>query len=361
MCNGFSIAGKAVENGGHFMGRDFMFPTAGVFQDTACHIVRIPSTGLPTVSVAAPGMVGSVTALNANGVGGGVDIMPSGACDPRRPGLNSLLLVRHSVEFGATCDDAVDVMEKAHRGVSWGYLLADGSTGKACVVEAGRSEASSNFLAYPPAFMLKYLPGDGFVKAHPTTDFRNGLMVRWSDTTIPHEYMNFNPGLFKAMDATYDPAAFMPDGFINTHWKGTACPEAYYFAPMREIEHDVVLLSNRFVIPEMQLTQMMLWTNELAKREWDNIQWRYDELRHRIATELQHGPINREKAREMINFLDPSGAFPDYYNPDKLPLDQVEVRGATSLVDLKERVLESHFGYYADEWVTTTLPNYLAG
>lgn len=360
MCNGFSIAGEAVEGGGHFMGRDFMFPTADVFQDTACHIIRQPTDGLPTVSVAAPGMVGSITALNINGVGGGVNMEPSGACDPSRPGINSLLLVRHSVEHGATCEDAIALMVAAHRGVAWAYLLADGNTGKACVVEAGRFGTTPEFLAYPPKEILPYLPDQSFLAAHPTTEFRNGLMVRRSDTRIPSDYLQLNPGLFQKLGKAYDPAAFAPDGFLDHTWKERNCPDAYYFAPQRELSDDVVLLSNHFLIPEMRLTAMKHWTNEVAKRNWDDIQWRYDELCHRLVTAMRQGPVTRQKARALIDFLNPAGDFPGYYNPAAKPLDQVQVHGAVSLLDLKERSIESHFGYYADSWVKVTLPRYVA-
>ena len=40
-CNAFSISGDAA-GGRHFFGRDFMFPTADVFQDTACLMLQVP-------------------------------------------------------------------------------------------------------------------------------------------------------------------------------------------------------------------------------------------------------------------------------------------------------------------------------
>ncbi len=359
MCNGFSISGEAVVNHGHLMGRDFMFPTADVFQDTACHIIRRPNDGLPTVSVAAPGMVGSITALNVRGVAGGVDMEPSGACDTARPGVNSLLLVRHCIEHGATCDEAVEIAVAAQRGVAWAYILADGDTGKACVLEAGRSQTTPGFLAYPPHEMLPYLPGQAFLDAHPSTPFRNGLMVRWSDTRIDPGFSEFNPGLFHRSGKKYDPSAFGPDGFLDRTWKEHNCPEAYYFAPQRELSDKVVLLTNHFLIPEMRLTAMRDWTNEVAKGNWDDIQWRYDELCHRMVTAIRQGPVTQEKAREIIDFLNPARDYPGYYNSDAKPLDQVQIPGAVSLLDLKARSIETHFGYYSDMWVTVTLPRYI--
>jgi len=67
-CNAFSISGDAA-GGRHFFGRDFMFPTADVFQDTACVIIRVPDpsgTSHPRAFVGqgAPGMVGVLAAMN---------------------------------------------------------------------------------------------------------------------------------------------------------------------------------------------------------------------------------------------------------------------------------------------------------
>jgi len=122
----------------------------------------------------------------------------------------------------------------------------------------------------------------------------------------------------------------------------------------------MVLLSNHFLIPEMRLTAMKHWTNEVAKRNWDDIQWRYDELCRRLVNAVDQGPVTRQKARDIIYFLNPAGDFPDYYNSDAKPLDQVQVHGAASLLDLKELSIESHFGYYSDMWVKITLPNYFS-
>jgi hypothetical protein len=68
--------------------------------------------------------------------------------------------------------------------------------------------------------------------------------------------------------------------------------------------------------------------------------------------------VSRWQAREIIDFLNPAGDFPSYYNAKGQPLDQVQVQGSVSLLDLVERSVESRYGYYSDEWVKITLPNY---
>ena len=125
-CNGFAIFKDAAQ-GGHYFGRDFMFPTAGVLENTACMIVRRPDKAgdgerLPLAGVTAPGILGYFAGLNLNGVGAGIDIAPSSACDPGDPSFNSLLLLRHCLEKGESAAGAKDVIVRAKRGVSWIYI-----------------------------------------------------------------------------------------------------------------------------------------------------------------------------------------------------------------------------------------------
>ncbi|MBN1858895.1 hypothetical protein JW848_06790, partial [Candidatus Bipolaricaulota bacterium] len=146
-CNGFAILNDAASHGALF-GRDYMFPTGGVFQDVACHTIYNPideddEVRIPFVNVAAPGMIGSIAAMNIHGVAAGVDVAVGGNCNAARPGMNSLLLVRDAVECGSTAETAVQRIVTAQRGVTWNYIIAAAGNGaardRACVVEAGAS------------------------------------------------------------------------------------------------------------------------------------------------------------------------------------------------------------------------------
>jgi len=75
------------------MGPSFTFPTTDAAHDTVCHIVRVRPEGLLTARAPAAGIASTITARNARGLGGGVDMEPSGPCDPVHRGLNLLLLV----------------------------------------------------------------------------------------------------------------------------------------------------------------------------------------------------------------------------------------------------------------------------
>jgi hypothetical protein len=371
-CNGFSVFG-APAGGGHYFGRDFMYPTADVFQDVACLIVYNPDnqpgkTYYPFVNMTAPGMIGSVAAMNIHGVAVGVDMSPSGDCNPHRVGINSLLLSRDSIQFGKSADEAVEIMANAHRGVAWDYIIADGTNDKACIVEAGCSIDEPNFLEFPPDDLKEILPDAVFIKNHQSTEFRKGLMVRWNGYRYPEEYLKFNEKLWEHYRNEHHreiilyPDAFTEKGYINRKYTEENCPSVFYFAPLRNTNPNIVMVTNHFVVPEMRLCAMYPWTSIIVGNEIQDFQWRYDELNNRILTALEtKGYIDYETAKELIDFLSPYGNFPDYYkhNPKSKDGEQTRIEGATSLFDLKNKTIESHYGYYCDEWVKITLLNYI--
>lgn len=159
MCNAYSISGAPVKNNGHYFGRDFMFPTAGVFQDTACIIIYKPDGGdLPLVSQAAPGFIGSFAAMNSKGVAIGVDMSPSAFCDVENPGLNSLMLNRCSLHAAGDAVSLKKYMLNTQRGVSWLYPTADGKSGTGCIFEAGVKQQDFPYLDFVNNFPLTDYP-----------------------------------------------------------------------------------------------------------------------------------------------------------------------------------------------------------
>jgi len=380
MCNGFTAKGTdpQTQQPYHFMGRDFMFPTADVYQDTAAMIIRKPATGNPTVSVAAPGMIGTITGINSCGVGVGVDILPSANCNPNRAGVNSLLLTRWSIENGKNCKEAVDVMVNAQRGVSWIYIIADGTTDMACIVEAGESTGQLDFLSYADDWVVETLekvnPQFKDLLKNPSAPVQNGLMVRWNDYTYPPIYQSFNKELIKKYKKvpfflppffmppykySYNPQDFGGRNYLNKTWKDKNCPGPYYFAPQRENVPSVTLVTNHCIIPEMRLCAMKLWTAIIALGNIDDIQWRYDELNNELLTILEQGYMTYDEAKAAIDYLAPYRKFPDYYNKDRKPHDQVQIHGSVSIIDLKQLTIETHYGYFSDEWIKISMKNYI--
>jgi hypothetical protein len=362
----------------------------------------------------APGMIGCIAGMNAQGLGAGVDMSPSGNCDPSRPGFNSTLLVRHSIENGKDCDQAVAIMEEAQRGVSWNYILAhygDNDHHRACVVEAGCKMDDPDFSALISKYLQEHvldlsydhvpdqlalrLPERSFLEAPKPPEFRKGLMVRWNDYVYPETYLELNRGLFQLFGREYDPDDFMERGYIVDSWEEKHIPRrkrvpyGYYFAPQREHDAHLVLVTNMYIIPEMRLFAMHPWTNLLAASHYDNLQWRYDELNNELLDRLEDAnqPLSLEEAKDAIDFLSPNPQKKnhDYYDPKptstccqrlwhrlcrKFPgrhrpdpksdhWKHIQVHGSVSLMDLKNKVIYSHYGYHGDEWVHISLKEYV--
>ncbi len=363
LCNAFANSGKNSETNEdyHYFGRDFMFSTADVFQDVACMIIQKPEDGNPFVSMTAPGMIGSIAGLNFYGLGVGVDMVPSANANHDDPGFNSLLLTRWSIQQGQNFEDAVDEMVEAERGIPWLYVLADGQSDTAGIVESGMKTDNLDFLSYPAESMKSDLPDSAYLKANPSpnVELRKGLMVRENGFEYPACYNdNFNKTLFERFEKKYDHDEFSTMGYIDQTWTDTNCPTSFYFAPQRENNKNLVIVSNMYIIPEMRLCGMSEWIALILSSRFDDLQWRYDELNNELLTLLEKGYITYDEAKNTINFLSPDGKFPDYYNKDHQPLETLAIQGCVSIMDLKKVTIDSHYGYYDDEWVTITLPNY---
>ncbi len=412
MCNAVFL-GAAATGGKHLFGRDFMFSTADVFQDTATLIVYRPDTGRPLVSQTAPGFVGSIIALNDAGVAMGVNMLPSHLCSPHRPGLNSLVLVRDCMENATSAPEAVDRIVAAPRGVSWLYPVGDRS-GRSCLVEAGTQLGPSEDIPYfagVPHYYEKHLPDAAYIEGkrakYGTPAPQRGLMARWNDYVYPDDYItDYNEHLWKAFARSgvtrleeilsdlavdlealfkgdfralltaiqeqlrawiarpkYDPASMGPLGFIDPLWTDSNCPSTFYFAPQRESTGEVLIGTNMAVTPEMRFTMMNQWVALLTGDEYDDMQWRYDQLNLRVQQAVAAGPVSWDGAWALANFLrpGPNPTEPErtYHGGGAPDWQRIQITGSISLCDLDTCTIKSLYGYYGDEPLTLTLPRYL--
>ncbi len=371
MCNAFSVFGPEA-GGGHYFARDFMFASGGVFQRNIAHIIHIPKgeageTLHPYLSVTAPGIVGSISAMNARGTAVSINMSPAANCDPERLGMNSLLLARECIMRGGSAQEAVRVIRSTGRGVTWNYALSDGENDVACTVEAGASWTMLNPLQYPPESWRPYLPDAAYLEANTPEPPVRGMMTRWCGAEFPEAFYTFNPGLWGRYQQTVNqgirllPGAFMPQGFINRTPAEKNCPSGYYFAPQRT-QRNVHITTNHFLMPQMRLCAMDAWTLLIAGGQINDIQWRYDALNDQINRALtEYGSIDYERARKIADFLAPYGEHSTYYakNPKSVDGSRLRIEGCVSLFDLKAKTAESHYGYYGDPWVRTTLMNYI--
>ncbi len=369
-CNAFALGRRLTRGHRQLFGRDFMFPTASVFHETCCLIVYGPEDRpggaradrgrpLPVVSLTAPGLVGSVTAMNSRGVALGVDMLPGQNCNIRRPGLNSLLLVRWCADHARSFEEAVDLVVDAQRGVSWLYLVAGGD--RAAAIEAGARVSALNGLAYVPARYLRLL------SAHPYQRPREGAMVRDSGWVCPQGFAELNGRLFALRRKSHSPEQELPDGRYHTRasrpWKQKAVPRSFYFPPQRESLRDLLIAANQALTPEMRLCAMGSWVSLVSAGTEDDLQWRYDELASQIREALGPDPrrprrVSLEQAKALIDFLSPLRKFPAYYAHNASSPKGRRIEGAITLCDLTTRVMHAYYGHYDDRWVRLTLPAY---
>ena len=371
MCNAFTVSGKSAANG-YYFGRDFMFPTADVFQDIAAMVIYNPASvinreAIPLVTVTAPGMVGSISVMNADGVALGVNMSPGVNCDSQNIGTNSLLLTKLCAQYANSAEEAVSIIENTPRGVSWNYIIADGKSGRSCGVEAGASGSIPDFTQFPEEDYKPYLPDAEFIEKHRTEPFRNGIMVRWNDYKYPLEYLTFNHRLWNHYNEKHHTdkkiytGAFSERSYINRNGDKN-CPSSFYFAPQRVENDEVFIVANHYIIPEMRYFAMHRWTVGIIGDKVNDLQWRYDELNRLIHEELvAKGSIGFEEAKDLICFLTPNGKNTGYYydNPRSRDGKEIRIEGCDSVFDLKNRIVESHYGYYCDKWVRLSLMKYI--
>ena len=372
MCNAFTVCGKSAGYG-YYFGRDFMFPTADVFQDTASMVIYNPistigQTAIPHVSITAPGMVGSISVMNREGVALGVNMSPGVNCDPQNVGTNSLLLTRICAQYANDAEAAAEMMSEIKRGVSWNYIIADGKNNRSCEAEAGASLCIPDFTQFPTDEFQPLLPDKEFIKQHSSERYRNGIMFRWNDYKYPLEYLDFNRQIWKYYNEKYKTnkviysEAFSDKGYINKIGDKN-CPLSYYFAPQREESDEILIVTNHYIIPEMRYFAMHHWTENIIGDRVNDLQWRYDELNSLIDETLTtQGHIGFEDAKRLTSFLTPHSKNPGYYadNPRSKDGREIRIEGCDSVFDLKSMIVESHYGYYCDKWVRVSLLKYFA-
>jgi hypothetical protein len=419
-CNAFGMSQPAAASS-TFLGRDFMFPTATVFQDAACLIIHKPGPleGVPRnafVSQTAPGIIGSVVAMNEKGTGIGIEMLPSAYCRSERPGFNALGLNRDVAQYCADADGGAERVRNTQRGVSWLYSIAD-SGGRSCLLETGLKPDSGEsfpYHEYVSKYYRKKLPKvdelETLRREHRTPEPDRGTLVRWSDYSYASELVEkYNPVLFaaynrKLLDRIGDKIRGIAGCFIglftggcdsigdffselwevltrHASWsdcdsseRGFYCkdqddrilPGPYYFAPQREPRADLVIGTNHFVSPEMRLLSMTDWLELIEGAELSDSQWRYDALNSYVLDSIDaaapRGGVDFELAWKLVDFLDPlrGERYRDYYNPGgKLDPANVIVHGSVNLLDLKNLRIRSLWGYYGDEAVTIDLKRYL--
>jgi len=384
-CNAYSAFGEAVsDKDTHFFGRDWMLNGGNVLAKCAALMIVKPTDGRqPIAMAAAPGLIGSALAVNLHGVAMGVDMATGVNADRERPGFNSILLVRDCVH---TCDSAASVADKvtkAQRGTPFIYPVSDGKLNEACVIEAGMNIKDLDPLSYPSDEVKKSLPDQAFLDSHAEKPV-NGAFVRWNHYKQPSIFIEkFNPGLFELFDKNFNSASWGENGFVfSKPYDDSNAFGYYYFNPQRETHNDLILATNSWLSPHLNICSMGALINALSETFKSDLQWRYDLLNQTLLK--NYGKLDWDSAWASINFLSPTigeGPGKQYYmvqtTPPVLPcpwnLPTVKYRdkdgkkkttwrvdGMTNLCELrKEKKIRSLYGTYADNPVEITLINYV--
>ena len=113
--------------------RNFDFNAGRCFDENKIVIYFEPDKGLKFISVAWPGMIGVVSGLNEAKIA--VTINAANSSDSRKVGTPVSLVLRDVMQHASTIEEAVDIIAKSKVFVSDSYLIADGKTNRAVVLE----------------------------------------------------------------------------------------------------------------------------------------------------------------------------------------------------------------------------------
>lgn len=283
-CNFIGVSGKATADGqSAYFGRDFMFPTAFVFQRTQSPIIYNPTDGhRPMVASSTPGFVGCVTGMNSVGVAMSVDVLQTSLANADRPGMNALLMVRHVVSTAADAQEAFDTVVDTQRGSSWIYNMCDGN-GTCMVFETGAmapdGPTPSNLDLIKDNALLRLLPSEAVLAASGPTQYRKGVYMRDMTFRVSPDVLAANQGLYEYYRLPYNASSFAdPAGFVYQSWEeddavspviGTS-----FFAPERFIASDAIVATNHAVVPQTRISMMSAEAQLLDQLGKINTHWR---------------------------------------------------------------------------------------
>lgn len=132
-CTAFAAVGEHTRDGHLLLGRNFDFEAGRLFDENKIIGLYRPDEGLAFLSIAWPGMAGAVTGINEERIF--CSINGAHSQDRGRIGTPVSLVVRELLQYARTLGEAVEVIRSAEVFVADSYLVADGETGEAVVVE----------------------------------------------------------------------------------------------------------------------------------------------------------------------------------------------------------------------------------
>jgi hypothetical protein len=122
-CSGFALMGSATRDGHMYHGRILDYMRGVGLEQNAVVIVHQPDYGHAWVNLTYAGFVGSVSAMNENGISIGE---MGGKGYGQWDGKPMAHLVREVMEKASTLDEAVGIMKHSPRTCEYYYVISDG-------------------------------------------------------------------------------------------------------------------------------------------------------------------------------------------------------------------------------------------
>ncbi|MHC4134262.1 MAG: C45 family autoproteolytic acyltransferase/hydrolase [Planctomycetota bacterium] len=132
-CTAFAAGRGATRDGHLLVGRNFDFEAGRIFDRNKIIGCYRPRQGRAFLSVVWPGMAGAITGLNEDRIYCSINGAHSASKD--NIGIPVSLVVRQVLQYTGSVEEAIRVIRDARVFVSDSYLVADGKTGEAVVVE----------------------------------------------------------------------------------------------------------------------------------------------------------------------------------------------------------------------------------
>ena len=150
-CSGFSLFGKAVNDGHMYHGRVLDYLRGVGLEQNAVVMIYQPDYGNAWVNCGYAGFIGSVTAMNVKGISIGE---MGGNGYGNWDGKPMAELVREVMEKANTLDEAVKIMRESPRTCQYYYVISDGKTRQA----VGIAATPAQFQVIKPGESVPQLP-----------------------------------------------------------------------------------------------------------------------------------------------------------------------------------------------------------
>jgi hypothetical protein len=367
-CNEFAVTGSMTSNGHTWHGRDFMFATDNICQDSTMVVIYLPDRGYPFAAVTTPGVIGQTTVLNSRGLSIGQDYVMTNVTG-ETPGNGCMLVVRDIVQNCSNLSEAVERMRNISRGVSWIYFAADDEAdpeyGNAVALETitnhKKIKGPDELPIWEMLLFAKYifrldkdqLDDDGYID--------RGVMLRGMKWQFPEEFKKYDKVIERKDRDSFD----VFKEYLEHYTSGI------YFKDTVEKNPEYVIANNHFLIPRLNLLHYeplsflsIMITSVSA--------FRYDAMMDLIEANkvgmefFGDGDVPAaNSAGWIIDFLNTQRENWWQYRDGNWDIDDsvlapvdIPVEGSKSLIDNDTREMISLFGYNTDPWVKVNLNSF---